>query len=386
MSNPFKPGSGLYPPYFAGREREIDIFSKKLSQTMSGTPMHMSIIGDWATGKTSLIRKFRDVATKEDCFVSELISPATGSVDDFVNTLTDNLIDEIKRTKGNKTYEKIKESISNLDGLGVSAFGFGASIQKSKPRGMSPQFALRVTFRSIWEIVKKDQKAIVLIIDDFDLMSEDPGVMKDILLTLRNSLMEAINDEVKIMCVVTGAKLFGDVKAVHGPFVRFFEPFELGNLEFEQAKEAIKNPLQKTKVRYSKEVIEKIIRLTDGHPYYIQEFCYMLYENSVNDRVDNTIFDAVYHKIINDLARKMWNQRMYELGDSSFKVLHLITVGNNTTESIISKGKETFKLKSTTTRSILTRLQQLGLIIRVSRGEYKISDKLMGEYISTLFK
>jgi len=28
MNNPFKPGLGLYPPYLAGREREIKIFNK----------------------------------------------------------------------------------------------------------------------------------------------------------------------------------------------------------------------------------------------------------------------------------------------------------------------------------------------------------------------
>ena len=57
MVNPFKPGSCLYPPYFAGRTREIEIFQKKLTQTVEGTPMHMAIIGDWATGKTSLLKK-----------------------------------------------------------------------------------------------------------------------------------------------------------------------------------------------------------------------------------------------------------------------------------------------------------------------------------------
>ena len=58
MVNPYKPGSGLYSPYFAGREREIEIFTGKLTQTIAGSLMHMAIIGDWATGKTLLLRKF----------------------------------------------------------------------------------------------------------------------------------------------------------------------------------------------------------------------------------------------------------------------------------------------------------------------------------------
>lgn len=35
-TNPFKPGSGLFPPYFAGRDDEVRTFEQKLISTLSG--------------------------------------------------------------------------------------------------------------------------------------------------------------------------------------------------------------------------------------------------------------------------------------------------------------------------------------------------------------
>lgn len=41
--NPFTPGSGLYPPYFAGRKREEDIFKKNIKQVIAGKQVGVSM-------------------------------------------------------------------------------------------------------------------------------------------------------------------------------------------------------------------------------------------------------------------------------------------------------------------------------------------------------
>jgi len=87
---------------------------------------------------------------------------------------------------------------------------------------------------------------LILLIDDFDLITENDVKRKQIMLTLRNSLMEAIKDGTKIMCVVAGAKLFEQFEVAHGPLVRFFEPYEIGPLEMEDARKAVLVPLRGT--------------------------------------------------------------------------------------------------------------------------------------------
>ena len=58
--NPFCPSSGMYPPYFSGRKREIEVFEMKLKYLKN--EISPPIIGEWAIGKTSLLRKFEDIA------------------------------------------------------------------------------------------------------------------------------------------------------------------------------------------------------------------------------------------------------------------------------------------------------------------------------------
>ena len=224
-----------------------------------------------------------------------------------------------------------------------------------------------------------------MLIDDFDLITADNKVLREIMITYRNSLMKAVNDDVRVMSIVSGARLFEQFESVHGPLIRFFEPFELRNLEKDESRLAITKPLKEAKIKFTDEVIDKVLSITQGHPYYIQEFCYVLYENAINNTVDIKIFNTVYNRIIHDLARKMWRQKLYELGDASIKILYLISKGFLTTDELISNSGKKFDIKPNNVRVILTRLQQIGHISRVARGEYDINDKLFGEYISSLF-
>jgi hypothetical protein len=384
MTNPFKPGSGLFPPYFADRQREIELFENKLTQTINGAPMHMAVIGDWATGKTSLLKKYREIAETKKCFVSDVISPVTDSIPIFVQTILNAVKDDLKRKDGAKFFKKIKGKLQKIEGISISAFGFGASVKQSKSEIISPQFDLHIGFRAIWESISSKYKSIILLIDDFDLITNNEKIMKEAMLTLRNSLMEAINDNVKIMSVVSGATLHEKFESIHGPLIRFFEPFEIRNLEPKYAKLAITEPLKTADVKFKKNVIDRILEVTNCHPYYLQEFCYILYENNIKNIVDMNIFEATYSKILHDLARKMWNQKIKELSDISVKILYLIAKGFNKSEDLIIQGEKRFKINENNIRVTLSRLQQVNIISRVARGEYGINDKLFGEYIISL--
>ena len=150
VSNPFTPGSGLYPPYFAGRNREEEVFRKNIKQTISKTPMHMSIVGDWASGKTSLMKRFKEIAKSENCFVCKIVSPNTDSIAVFVNTISKSIADEIKLKEGTSFLKRVKSQADKL--TGIQAFGFGASIQKEED--LTPQFDLRIGLRAVWNELK----------------------------------------------------------------------------------------------------------------------------------------------------------------------------------------------------------------------------------------
>ena len=99
--NPFNPQQPAKSDFFIGREPEITAFEKFLRQTISGSPMNMSITGNRGIGKTSLLIKLEESAKKEKCLAIRL-SNYEGNVSgiiDFSEFLSSNIEMEILSKK-----------------------------------------------------------------------------------------------------------------------------------------------------------------------------------------------------------------------------------------------------------------------------------------------
>ena len=82
-------------------------------------------------------------------------------------------------------------------------------------------------------------------------------------------------------------KEMGDAKSYSE---RLFEFIEVDSLPAEAAKDAIVGPAQELGVAYTEEAIQKILDVTKGYPYFIQEICSTIWENHTNTLID---LDAV---------------------------------------------------------------------------------------------
>ena len=60
--NPFTPQSGWEPRYFGGRETELNFFQKVLKDSLIARANHIVVLGEWGTGKTSLLKQYKKIA------------------------------------------------------------------------------------------------------------------------------------------------------------------------------------------------------------------------------------------------------------------------------------------------------------------------------------
>ena len=58
-ANPFRPGSGIFPPLLSGREPETAMLEARVARTREGHPQHTALLGEWAIGKTTLLMHWR---------------------------------------------------------------------------------------------------------------------------------------------------------------------------------------------------------------------------------------------------------------------------------------------------------------------------------------
>ena len=61
---------------------------------------------------------------------------------------------------------------------------------------------------------------------------------------------------------------------------------EIGSLSREQSIEAIVYPVERFNVTYTDKALDKIIDITKGYPYFIQQFCQVIYNNTDSNTID----------------------------------------------------------------------------------------------------
>ena len=104
-------------------------------------------------------------------------------------------------------------------------------------------------------------------------------------------------------------KAMGDAKSYSE---RLFDFMEVGSLSAADARDAIIQPAKNLTVEYEDEAVERIIEITKGYPYFIQEVCNTVWkrhceryitQNAVNDyleeaiaRLDTGFFKARYER------------------------------------------------------------------------------------------
>ena len=64
--------------------------------------------------------------------------------------------------------------------------------------------------------------------------------------------------------------MFSEVRTAHEPLVRFFKPLTLGALDAVAAGKAITAPLADTDVTFEPSVVDAIVELSGGRPYYLR--------------------------------------------------------------------------------------------------------------------
>ncbi|PIV67896.1 MAG: hypothetical protein COS08_07885 [Euryarchaeota archaeon CG01_land_8_20_14_3_00_38_12] len=351
--NPFRPGSGLFPPYFAGRDEQIKTFEKKLKSTVTNTPMHMAVIGGWGIGKSSLLTKFESIASENDCFVISTIA----SVEDtptFVSNLLRRLKTDIETQK-----TKFKELVLSLGLLKLKFESAGEA-----------QLSLEEALRKIWN---KANKPILVTIDDLDLIKDFKGSM----LLLRNTAMHLTKKNCKVMFVVAGTNaLFDKMYEVHEPLIRFFEPTILDNLNEQESIKAVKIPLENVGMDYEKDVVEEIAAVSEGHPYYIQEISNHVFEGS-EKKFDCEAFRKGFGKAFSDISRDIFSRKFESISPIEKKILSALTGSKPLPFSeILNKSK----IKKGSLSPCLARLKEKG-IIKQENKEYFIESKLFGQYI-----
>lgn len=402
--NPFNPFGPIPPQNFAGRQKEIDEFKHRLRSTKAGTVQNMAVMGERGIGKTSLLRKFEQIALDENCIAVRIdLHPAIDSLD----RLLYNIYEEIRKVALHyygplgRAYKNIQRFLENY----TLSSPYGGIQRTGREQPIEAIFTERML--DMWSNISKRVSTVVIMVDEAEQLAKIKGSLE----FLRNSFSRLGEKKACYSLVISGKLgLFRTVSDVFSPLERFFSPVTLEPFTNKEAEEAISIALDRgnesrannsnsnsksSPVQFAPEVIEKIYDESEGQPYVVQLFGYWLYEEAVegggSQRVDLRIFASAKEKVYSALKMQLFERRLAEgSGRSKYKAEIMKKLSRAHEEN--GKGVETFSFSEIEKITGVKKEQGLGVYLNElvesgclrkneSTARYSFFMKIFKEYV-----
>ena len=374
-NNPFRKRTGILPSYFTGRENELNELKKIYNSTKMGVPEHLILYGPKGIGKTSLLLKFQEKIANLDGVYSVRIPLMEGNFEDIYSLIIEKCSDTLNINIGH-----FWEKISSL-GINIPFIG-GVSVSREIPK-TSPAVAFEKILNVIYDELGSDNPVLILLFDDLQRIMGNDETMK-ILSILQNALVELNLKGKNIMFVATGSEdIFNKIQDKLDSAVRIFEHYLIGPLSYREVCDAINIPAEKQGVTFEEDVLKEIYDLSNGIPYYMQILAYSCFEeNNDDDEVTMVEFKKASVYSLNILAQREFKALFGKSTTEERKILCLMAESDETILSY-SYIKDNANLNSEPS-ALLKNLVNKNMIIKPSRGKYKLKSNLFKLYLQNL--
>lgn len=277
--NPYRPGAGLMPTYLAGRDEDIQNVGQMFDALVMNIPTQSIIYsGLRGVGKTVLINKLQKIAEDKGIFCRHI---EVEERNDFISQIATCSQAFLRKVSAKEKFKNlIQKPLDAIKALVVSFDPddntFSLSIQeKELYKSSNLTLSLTDVFTTIGETAYKSETPICFFIDEIQYMkSKELG-----------SLIAALHrtNQLGYPVMVIGAglpkiyKMLSDEKSYSE---RLFLYKEIGSLTDGQSKSAIEIPVQNFGITYTDDAVTKIISITKGYPFFIQQMCQVIYQNT----------------------------------------------------------------------------------------------------------
>ncbi len=301
--NPYTPGAGVMPGYLAGRDEVIQEGKDSIYSLMHGYPRQPIIYyGLRGVGKTVLLTALKEYAIKEGVLTFHFeIQEKVSLINDIILSANQTLSKISKVEKIKNIFEVAKNSLQSFT-LTYTTGENSVSVEMNKKLGeMMLQSNLVELLLNLGRLAKESKNTIIYFIDEIQYAKQNE---LEALITAQHR----INQE-RLPITIIGAglpKILVNVTESKTYAERMFAFVEISSLDYEDAKNAIVNPGKPFNITYTEEALKEIYKITEGYPYFIQQFCY--------------IISKKYKNIDLDIVNEMKTFFFKELDKSFFKV------------------------------------------------------------------
>jgi AAA ATPase domain len=291
VRNPFAPGAGSQPPELAGRESILEEAEIAVQRALIGRPSRSQmLLGLRGVGKTVLLSKIEEIAENAGHVTSVIEAPEGRPLSELLipklnQVLRKFSVSDQARAKAHQAFRALRSFAS------VLKLSYGDATLSVEPEaGVADSGDLEndlpELFVRVGEAAKAAGRAWTLLIDEVQYLQP-----KD-LAALIVAMHKISQKELPVLFFGAGlpqvAALSGDAKSYAE---RLFHFPAVGPLLSDDAKTAIRQPVEAEGERISEAALAEIVHKTQGYPYFLQEWGYQCWNLAQGKQIE--VFDAV---------------------------------------------------------------------------------------------
>ena len=307
--NPFLPGAGAPPPYLAGRDQVLDqaqLLLGRVKEKMSEKSLLLT--GQRGVGKTVLLHEIDRLAIRTGYRTVVLESHGNKSLAVLLIPPLRKLLFELDRASGGGSKAKrglavLKGFINGLGQVSLGDIEIGLDIDPENGTADSGDLEsdLPNLFVAVAEAAEERKIPVALLIDELQYFS------KKELGALIMAMHKMQQRQLPLVLIGAGLPILAGLAGESKSYAeRLFSFPIVGALSQEDAAKALRDPAEKRGVAFEAQALEEIFRLTNGFPYFLQEWGYQAWNIAPSSLITRRIVQDATPKVIRRLDQNFF--------------------------------------------------------------------------------
>jgi hypothetical protein len=379
LANPFRPGNGVTPPYLAGRDALLNAFDEFLSER----PLHANwaMTGLRGTGKTVLLGEFAARAERAGWLT---LQRELGERHRDDERLAEAVIEDA---------DALLRRASMLAGVG-QAIEQGARFLRPRrvtvgevgyepayaERNSEPADQMRAALSELDAAARDGRpRGVLLLYDEGHLLADDRARERYPLSSLLAALGAVQRAVPRVRVILSGLPTLSlNLKRARTYAERMFSHLVVGNLERDDAWDALGIPLATSGRRFALSVIGDIVEQTGGYPYFLQFFAAYVWRSVSAGEVSMADYRSVEPSLLHQLDLAFFDDRFEVASPTEQRILEVMA----REAGAVRLPRLRQHLPEQAGMDLLVRrLVERGLIYRAGRGTYDFALPLFRAYI-----
>ena len=382
IRNPFSPGAGSPPPELAGRAPVLEQARILLGRVLVGKPeKSLMLTGLRGVGKTVLLNEIRRKAQAAG-YLTVLVEAHEGkSLGPLIAAPLKTVLFELDRVA--QTGDRVKRGLrvlrSFLGGLSLK-FGelkIGLDIEPETGAADSGDIEIDLPnlFEALGDAAKEKNSAIAILIDEVQYLSQKE--LGAVIMAMHRMQQR----QLPVVLLGAGLPVLPGLAGESKSYAeRLFAFPNMGALSQSDSNKAISEPALAEGIALTEAALAETYRLTQGYPYFIQEWGYQVWNLATSSPIDLDVVRAAAESVIHRLDQNFFRVRFDRLTPGEKKFLRamaeLDSSANRSSDIATALG-----VSAKSIGPVRAKLIKKGMIYSPSYGDIAFTVPLFDEFM-----